>query len=62
MTEREPLADAMAGLRAAMGTTPRQRNLRHAPRQGTKQRAVLALLRRPEGATVASVVDATGWA
>ena len=32
------------------------------PRQGTKQEAVLALLRRPEGATIASVVEATGWA
>ncbi|MFT8247149.1 DUF3489 domain-containing protein [Roseomonas sp. BN140053] len=32
------------------------------PRAGTKQAAVLALLRRPEGATVAQVVEATGWA
>ncbi|MBU8544413.1 MULTISPECIES: DUF3489 domain-containing protein [Roseomonadaceae] len=32
------------------------------PREGTKQAAVLALLRRPEGATVPQVVEATGWA
>jgi hypothetical protein len=32
------------------------------PREGTKQAAVLALLRRPEGATIAQVVEATGWA
>lgn len=32
------------------------------PREGTKQEAVLALLRRPEGATVAHVADAMGWA
>ncbi|WP_426959919.1 DUF3489 domain-containing protein [Muricoccus radiodurans] len=32
------------------------------PREGTKQQAVLALLRRPEGATIAQVQDATGWA
>jgi hypothetical protein len=32
------------------------------PREGTKQEAVLAMLRRPEGATVAQVADAMGWA
>ena len=32
------------------------------PREGTKQEAVLALLRRPEGATVAQIAEATGWA
>ena len=40
---------------AAPGT-PRQ------PRPDTKRANVLALLRRPEGATVAQVADATGWA
>ena len=32
------------------------------PREGTKQGQVLALLRRPEGATVAQIAEATGWA
>ena len=32
------------------------------PREGTKQEQVLAMLRRPEGATVAQIADATGWA
>jgi len=32
------------------------------PREGTKQEQVLAMLRRPEGATVAQVGEATGWA
>jgi hypothetical protein len=32
------------------------------PREGTKQQAVLTLLRRPEGATIAQVIEATGWA
>jgi hypothetical protein len=58
------LAAAMDALRSAMpmrtmaprATGPRQ------PRRGTKQEAVLALLRRPEGATVAQVAEATGWA
>ena len=36
--------------------TPRQ------PREGTKQEQVLAMLRRPEGATVAQIAEATGWA
>jgi predicted ArsR family transcriptional regulator len=31
------------------------------PREGTKQQQVLALLRRPEGATVAQIAEATGW-
>jgi hypothetical protein len=58
------LAPAVATLRAALPsrlaaprtTAPRQ------PRQGTKQEAVLALLRRPDGATVAQIAEATGWA
>jgi Protein of unknown function (DUF3489) len=32
------------------------------PREGTKQEKVLVLLRRPEGATVAQIAEATGWA
>jgi hypothetical protein len=31
------------------------------PREGTKQEAVLALLRRDEGATIAQIIEATGW-
>src|SRR5262249_48780223 len=32
------------------------------PREGTKQEAVLKLLHREEGATIAQVMEATGWA
>ncbi len=32
------------------------------PREGTKQEAVLTMLRRTEGATVAQIAEATGWA
>jgi hypothetical protein len=55
------LAAAMQALRAAMPSRPAPpRTI--GPRQGTKQQAVLALLRRPEGATIAQVAEATGWA
>jgi hypothetical protein len=30
-------------------------------REGTKEALLIALLRRPEGATVAQVIEATGW-
>ena len=30
-------------------------------REGTKQAALVAMLQRPEGATIAEVVEATGW-
>ena len=32
------------------------------PREGPKQEQVLAMLRRPEGPTVAQIAEATGWA
>ncbi len=61
-TEREPLVDAVAALRAALGSAPRPTGSARGPRQGTKQQAVLTLLRRPEGATIANVAETTGWA
>ncbi len=56
----------MDTLRAALATKPG----RHAgqpgtprkPREGTKQEAVLTMLRREEGATVAQIAETTGWA
>ena len=59
------LAAAVEALRAALASarpartafvTPRQ------PRPDTKRATVLALLRRPEGASVVQVAGATGWA
>ncbi|WP_232478388.1 DUF3489 domain-containing protein [Roseomonas rosulenta] len=63
---RTDLPTAIDALRAALaakpGRPPREPGAPRKPREGTKQEAVLALLRRPEGATVAQVAEATGWA
>jgi hypothetical protein len=45
-----------AGRLAGEPSAPRK------PREGTKQEAVLTMLRREEGATVAQIAEATGWA
>jgi hypothetical protein len=42
--------------------TPRDPGAPRKPREGTKQEQVPAMLRRPEGATVAQIAEATGWA
>ena len=52
-------------LRAALATTRAARAPCGAPRQprtDTKQATVLALLRRPEGASGPAMAEATGWA
>src|SRR3954463_8885744 len=51
-----------AGRRSARAkaTPPSQAAVATAPRQ-SKQAAVIALLRRPEGVTVAEIVAASGW-
>jgi len=41
---------------------PREPGAPRKPREGTKQEQVLTMLRRPEGATVAQIAEATGWA
>ena len=35
--------------------------VRHNTRAKSKQAAVVALLNRPRGATIAAIIDATGW-
>lgn len=52
------LAAAIDALRARLA--PNTRTPR-GPRAGTKQEAVLKMLRRPEGATVAQVAEAMTW-
>ncbi len=55
--------EALRTLRAGKpARTPRDLGAPRKPREGTKQEQVLAMLRRPEGATVAQIAEATGWA
>ena len=46
---------------AAQARPPRPARGPRTPRQGTKQESVLILLSRPEGATIAQIMEATGW-
>ncbi len=55
----EALRTLLAGKPARVAREPRAPRK---PREGTKQEQVLAMLRRPEGATVAQIAEATGWA
>jgi hypothetical protein len=57
-----PIAALRILLAGKPARAPRDTNAPRKPREGTKQEQVLAMLRRPEGATVAQIADATGWA
>jgi hypothetical protein len=48
-----------AGTETASGADPAPKG--RTPREGTKQAALIAMLRAPEGATIAEVAAATGW-
>jgi len=56
----------MDALRAALAAKPgrpvREPGAPRKPREGTKQEAVLNLLRREDGATVVQIAEATNWA
>lgn len=55
----------MQALRTALAgkpsRPPREPGAPRKPREGTKQEAVLALLRRDEGTTIAQIIEATSW-
>ncbi|MBX6744926.1 MAG: DUF3489 domain-containing protein, partial [Acetobacteraceae bacterium] len=57
-----PMARLRAALAGKPARAPRDPAAPRRPREGTKQEQVLAMLRRPEGATVAQIAEATGWA
>jgi hypothetical protein len=56
-THEAPAAPTEASSQPAPATAPRERKTR----EGTKQALVIEMLRRPEGATIAEIVDATDW-
>jgi hypothetical protein len=61
---QDGLEQALSALKAALGgrAPARTPGAPRKPREGTKQEAVLTLLRRDEGATIAQVMETTGWA
>jgi len=58
----EAIERLRAALAAKLSRPARGPGAPRKPREGTKQQAVLAMLRREEGATVAQIAEATGWA
>ena len=56
-----PIAALRTLLAGKPARTPPEPGTPRKPREGTKQEQVLAMLRRPEGATIAQIVEATGW-
>jgi hypothetical protein len=61
-TENASLRARVAELEQHLAArTSRTRPAMGQPRQGTKEELVIGLLRRPEGATLAQIVEATGW-
>jgi DNA-binding IclR family transcriptional regulator len=57
-----PMDALHTALAAKPGRPDREPGTTRKPRAGTKQEAVLTMLRRAEGATVAQIAEATGWA
>ena len=61
-TTDSPIGHALDGMRTALHDRHhRAHGSPGTPRQGTEQEAVPALLRRPEGAIIAQVMEVTGW-
>ena len=56
-TDEALAAPAEASGQPAPATAPRERKTR----EGTKQALVIEMLRRPEGASIAEIVEATAW-
>ena len=52
---------AQAPTEASSPPVPADEPREHKTREGTKQALVIEMLRRPEGASIAEIVEATGW-
>jgi hypothetical protein len=57
VADEAPAATTEASGQPAPTSAPRERKTR----EGTKQALVIEMLRRPEGATIAEIAEASGW-
>jgi hypothetical protein len=60
-SEPDAYAITPLGLQVIGQTPDPKPNAEHAHREGTKQATLIALLKQPAGATLAQMVQATGW-
>jgi len=56
-TEDTPTEDPVPDIPTEHAAAPKART----PREGTKQATLIAMLRTPDGATIAEITTATGW-